>query len=41
MADMQNWTDEDRYWRTNYRSRPYATQDRDYELLPAGLPLWV
>jgi hypothetical protein len=33
MAD--NWTDEDRYWRTNYGSRPYAT-GRDYDTLSGG-----
>jgi hypothetical protein len=36
MADrdtMLNWEDEDKYWRTNYRNRPYATsgtQEYDY-----------
>ena len=33
MAD--NWTDEDRYWRTNFSSRPYAA-DRDYNTLSGG-----
>jgi hypothetical protein len=27
--DWPNWEDEDRYWRTNYRNRPYASSD-DY-----------
>jgi len=27
---MSNWNDEDTYWRTNFRTRPYATQDYDY-----------
>jgi hypothetical protein len=31
--DLLGWDDEDTYWRTNYRSRPYAsagTNDYDY-----------
>jgi hypothetical protein len=34
MADKTNrmqWSDEDAYWSTNYRSRPYvSSSDRDY-----------
>jgi len=30
-----NWNDEDAYWRTNYRSRPYAS-DTDYESFQPG-----
>jgi hypothetical protein len=33
MADA--WTDEDRYWRDNYTTRPYA-RDRKYESLSGG-----
>ena len=29
--DWPNWEDEDRYWRTNYRNRPYASSNNDYE----------
>jgi hypothetical protein len=36
MADMHNWTEEDKYWRTNYRNRPYATTDRNYEYYEPG-----
>ena len=29
--DRLGWEDEDKYWRTNYRSRPYAgSNDYDY-----------
>jgi hypothetical protein len=32
MHDRSSWTDEDTYWRTNYRNRPYASSaDRDYD----------
>jgi hypothetical protein len=34
MADIptgSRWTDEDEYWRENYRSRPYAEIGRDYD----------
>ena len=35
MAETHNrssWTDEDTYWRTNYRTRPYASSaERDYD----------
>jgi hypothetical protein len=33
MADL--WDDEDRYWRQNYASRPYATGS-DYDTLSPG-----
>jgi hypothetical protein len=33
MADL--WDDEDRYWRQNYSSRPYA-KDSDYDTLSPG-----
>jgi len=33
MADL--WDDEDRYWRQNYASRPYA-QGSDYDTLAPG-----
>ena len=40
MADMQNrssWTEEDAYWRTNYRTRPYASSaGREYEYFEPG-----
>jgi hypothetical protein len=40
MAEMQNrpnWTDEDTYWRDNYRNRPYATSgQRDYSYYEPG-----
>jgi hypothetical protein len=30
--DWPSWEDEDRYWRTNYRTRPYAsTGSSDYD----------
>jgi hypothetical protein len=28
---IANWNDEDSYWRENFRSRPYAIADRDYD----------
>ncbi|HEX5109774.1 MAG TPA: hypothetical protein VFV95_15085 [Vicinamibacterales bacterium] len=32
-----NWIEEDEYWRTNYRSRPYASSgDRGYEFYQPG-----
>ena len=33
MADL--WTDEDIYWRENYRTRPYG-RDRTYDSLSGG-----
>jgi len=40
MADMHTksgWTDEDAYWRTNYRSRPYASSSqRSYDYYQPG-----
>jgi len=34
MAEYNNWPsweDEDSYWRTNYRTRPYASTTNDYD----------
>lgn len=31
-----NWTDEDTYWRNNYRTRPYAGKSSDYEAYRPG-----
>lgn len=28
---IATWADEDRYWKDNFRSRPYVTADRDYD----------
>jgi hypothetical protein len=28
---VATWTDEDRYWRDSFRTRPYVTGDRDYD----------
>jgi hypothetical protein len=39
MADMNrgSWNDEDSYWRTNYRNRPYASSGgRDYDYYQPG-----
>ena len=40
MADLNNplgWDEEDSYWRTNYRDRPYAsTGGRDYNYYQPG-----
>ena len=40
MAEMPNessWTDEDAYWRSNYRTRPYASPaGRDYDYYQPG-----
>jgi hypothetical protein len=35
MADRptRDWNEEDRFWRENYRSRPYASEGRNYEEL--------
>jgi len=33
---MSNWSDEDAYWRTNYRNRPYASGGRNYEYYQPG-----
>lgn len=30
-AELVNPTEEERYWRTEYRKRPYVKSDRDYE----------
>jgi hypothetical protein len=32
---MDKWNEEDLFWRSNYRSRPYAT-GRDYDALSGG-----
>ena len=35
MAERNNplsWDDEDRYWQTNYRTRPYVSASTDYNL---------
>jgi hypothetical protein len=35
--DRLGWTDEDAYWRANYRNRPYASSDeRDYDYYQPG-----
>jgi len=31
-----NWIDEDAFWRTNFRTRPYASSDRDYDYFQPG-----
>ena len=31
-----SWQDEDEYWRSNYRSRPYASTSTDYESWRGG-----
>ena len=37
MADpMINWDDEDKYWRTNYATRPYASGSTDYDRFRGG-----
>jgi hypothetical protein len=40
MADINNphgWDDEDTYWRSNYRNRPYASSaDREYDYYQPG-----
>jgi hypothetical protein len=39
MADINRsaWNDEDTYWRSNYRSRPYGSSaDRDYDFYQPG-----
>jgi hypothetical protein len=40
MAEMHNrpsWTDEDTYWRSNYRTRPYASSEsREYDYYQPG-----
>ena len=30
------WDDEDEYWRKHFRSRPYASSERDYEFYQPG-----
>jgi hypothetical protein len=35
--NKMDWTEEDAYWRANYRSRPYASSpDRDYTYYQPG-----
>ena len=35
--DRLQWEDEDEYWKTNYRSRPYASAaDRRYDYYQPG-----
>ncbi len=35
--DRLEWGDEDTYWRSNYRNRPYASSaDRDYDFYQPG-----
>ena len=37
MAGLFEWTDEDTYWRSNYRSRPYASKSSwDYDYYQPG-----
>ncbi len=38
MADQKNWqwNDEDAYWRSNFRSRPYGSAGRTYEFYQPG-----
>jgi hypothetical protein len=38
MADIypQDWNAEDAYWRTNFRNRPYASSESDYETYRPG-----
>lgn len=31
-----DWTSEDRYWRENFASRPYASTDRGYDYYQPG-----
>jgi hypothetical protein len=31
-----DWTTEDKYWRSNFASRPYASTDRGYEYYQPG-----
>ena len=35
-ADRFTWDDEDTYWRTNYRTRPYASDTNDYDYYRPG-----
>jgi len=36
VENNDRWEDEDTFWRTNYRSRPYAAADADYEYYRPG-----
>ena len=37
MRDRSSWDDEDIYWRSNYRARPYASDaGRDYDYYRPG-----
>ena len=35
-AGASEWATEDKYWRTNFSSRPYARADRGYETYQPG-----
>lgn len=35
-TDRFSWDDEDTYWRTNYRNRPYATSGSSYDAYQPG-----
>jgi hypothetical protein len=37
MRDRSSWEDEDTYWRSNFRTRPYASDvERDYDYYRPG-----
>ena len=36
MENGDRWEDEDTFWRTNYRTRPYASAGNDYEFYQPG-----
>ena len=36
IRDRSNWDDEDIYWRSSFRSRPYADAGRDYDYYRPG-----
>jgi hypothetical protein len=35
-GSMLDWTNEDEYWRTNYRNRPYSSSNPDYDTWQPG-----
>jgi hypothetical protein len=35
-SGSRNWEDEERFWRDNYTSRPYAAQDRQFDEFRPG-----
>ena len=35
-TQQSGWDGEDEYWRKNFRSRPYASSERDYEFYQPG-----